>query len=178
MNDEAKIIDRLADDFTATDAQVQKLNEIDRGWDASAGGGEINVQIFKKAGAKEDREFLWDMFQTLIHEYIHTLRDAKYDAYANSFGENSNENNTLIEGVDSLLDEIVWEDVAPRVKDPKLREIVEGPTLAKQPALDHVEPASIRRYDSYDQALKLVNIVGIQNLYAAYFTGDVKKIGG
>jgi len=26
--------------------------------------------------------------------------------------------------------------------------------------------------------VKLVNVVGIRNLYAAYFQGDVKKIGG
>jgi hypothetical protein len=41
-----------------------------------------------------------------------------------------------------------------------------------------VQPASQRRYDSYPEAVKLVNVVGIRNLYAAYFKGDVAKIGG
>ncbi len=41
-----------------------------------------------------------------------------------------------------------------------------------------VQPASRRRYSSYAEAVKLVNVVGIRNLYAAYFQGDVKKIGG
>jgi hypothetical protein len=39
-----------------------------------------------------------------------------------------------------------------------------------------VKPASRRRYPSYTQAIKLVNVVGIRNLYAAYFLGDVDKI--
>jgi hypothetical protein len=177
VGDEAIILDQIADDFTSTAAQVDKLNEIDRGWDASANLGDINIQIFKKADSDKDRDFLWDMFQTLIHEYIHTLRTTEYDNFANTFGDGSNENNTLIEGVDSLFDEIAWENVAPRVNDPKLREAVEGPAYAKLKPIT-VQPASRRRYSSYAEAVKLVNVVGIRNLYAAYFQGDVKKIGG
>lgn len=177
VNDEAKIISKLADEFTGTDDQVKQINEIERGWVASAGDGEVNIQIFKKGTRNEDRDFLWDMFQTLIHEYIHTLRAKAYNDFAKSFGSTSNQYNTLIEGVDSFLDEVVWENVAPRVNDPALRVAVEGPENAK---LDPIKvlPASRRRYDSYAEAVKLVNVVGIRNLYAAYFQGDVKKIGG
>ncbi|MCK1393822.1 DUF4157 domain-containing protein [Bradyrhizobium sp. 1] len=175
LNDEATITDKLADEFAGKN--VETLNHIERGWVASASGGEVRLQIFKKATPKEDREFLWDMFQTLIHEYIHTLRADKYGEFAKTFGRQSNEYNTLIEGVDSLLDEIVWEHVAPRVKERELREAVEGPEIAKlEPIV--VQPASQRRYASYPEAVKLVNVVGIRNLYAAYFKGDVAKIGG
>ncbi len=177
VGDEATILAKIADDFTSTDAQVDKLNEIDRGWDASANVGEVSIQIFKKDDRDTDRDFLWDMFQTLIHEYIHTLRTTAYDTFADTFGDGSNENNTLIEGVDSLFDEIVWENVAPRVNDPQLREAVEGPANAKLKPIT-VVPASRRRYNSYAEAVKLVNVVGIRNLYAAYFQGDVAKIGG
>ncbi|MGY8706516.1 DUF4157 domain-containing protein [Bradyrhizobium sp. 18BD] len=177
VNDEAKIIDKLADEFTTTDKQVETVNHIERGWVASAGGGEVNIQIFKKGTPDEDRDFLWDMFQTLIHEYIHTLRAKAYGDFAKTFGSNSNEYNTLIEGVDSFLDEVVWENVAPRVNDPDLRVAVEGPENAKLDPII-VQPASRRRYASYAEAVKLVNVVGIRNLYAAYFQGDVKKIGG
>lgn len=184
LNDEAKDQSKVVGESTATSAQVQKLNEIDRGWDASAGGGHVNVQIFKKPDETSgplagpdvaDRDFLWDMFQTLVHEYLHTLVHAKYDKYAETFGQSSNQFNTLVEGVDSLLDEVVWANVAPRVNDPALRTDVEGATYAAQPPIT-VRPASRRRYASYSQALKLVNIVGIRNLYAAYFLGDVDKI--
>jgi hypothetical protein len=35
-----------------------------------------------------------------------------------------------------------------------------------------------QRYASYPNAVKLVAVVGPRNLYAAYFYGDVEKIGG
>jgi hypothetical protein len=178
VNDEAKALDKLAEEFTKTDGQVKKLNEIDRGWDATAGGGEINIQIFKQPTADRDRDFLWDMFQTLIHEYLHTLAHTKYNTYAESFGgTQSNQYNALVEGVDSLLDEVVWTNIEPRVNDASLRAQVEGPVYSKLPPIK-VLPASRRRYPSYAQAVKLVNIVGIRNLYVAYFLGETDKIGG
>ena len=184
INDEAKDQKQIVDASTSTTAAVQALNEIDRGWDASAGGGHVNIQIFKQpdqasgplAGPNvADRDFMWDMFQTLIHEYLHTLTHPAYDAFAESFGSTSNQNNTLIEGVDSLLDEIVWSNVAPHVTDQTLRDDVEGPAYSPLPPIK-VIPASRRRYASYSQAVKLVNVVGIRNLLSAYFLGDVTKI--
>ena len=177
LNDEAKVLDKLAGEFTKTAGDVKKLNEIDRGWDASAGGGEINLQIFTKATPEKDRLFLWDMFQTLIHEYLHTLAHTTYNKHAEKFGTSSSEYNTLVEGVDSLLAETVWTNVEPRIAtDTHLREQVEGPTYSKLPPVFVPHPSQ-RRYESFTEAVKLVNIVGIRNLYAAYFLGDVKKIG-
>ena len=176
LNDEAKVLTKLANEFTQTTVQVQRLNEIDRNWDASAGGGEINIQIFKKDTVDADRDFLWDMFQTLIHEYLHTLADQDYNTFAEGFGDTSNEFNTLVEGVDSVLTETVWSNVAGHVNDPALRLRVEGPTYSQLPPI-HIEHPSRRRYASFSEAMKLVRIVGIRNLYAAYFLGDVKKIG-
>jgi hypothetical protein len=183
-NQEAKDQTNVVDESTATPEAVKKLNEIDRGWDASAQAGQVNVQIFKRpdkatgplAGPNvADRDFLWDMFQTLIHEYLHTLGHPAYNAFAESFGENSNQFNTLVEGVDSLLDEVVWSAIAPRVTEPALRADVEGPVYSLLSPIT-VAPASRRRYASYAQAVKLVNVIGIRNLYAAYFLGDVAKI--
>ena len=113
--------------------------------------------------------------KTLVHEYLQTLVHPAYVAFAASFGEKSNQFNTLVEGVDSLLDEIVWSAVAPHVTDQKLRDEVEGPAYSSLPPIA-VQPASRRRYKSYEQGVKLVNVVGIRNLYAAYFLGDVTKI--
>lgn len=176
-NTEGKALEKLADEFTETDAQVKKLNQIDRGWPASAGGGEINVQLFKKPTSDADRDFLWDMFQTLIHEYLHTLVHPNYRTFASSFGgRKSNQFNTLIEGVDSYLDEVVWTNIQPRVNDPALRKEIEGPVDSLKPPIE-VKPASRRRYPSYTEAVKLVNIVGPRNLYAAYFLGETDKLG-
>jgi len=185
-NQEAKDQETVATELTATPAEVKKLNEIDRGWPATAASGQINIQIFKKADETSgplagkdvaERDFLWDMFQTLIHEYIHVLVHKDYEKYADSFGSQSPQENTLSEGVDTLFDEIVWSNVEPKVNDAKLREEVEGPVFAKQPPIK-VQHARRRHYRSYSEAIRLVSLVGIRNLYAAYFLGDVKKIKG
>ncbi|MDR0792149.1 MAG: DUF4157 domain-containing protein [Chitinophagaceae bacterium] len=186
INEEGKDQAKIVEESTNTPQAVKKLNEIDRGWEGEEAGGQIYMQIFKKPDQADgdlagqtvaDRDFLWDTFQILIHEYLHALVSDKYYNFATSFEgkTNSLQYNTLIEGVDTLLDEVVWNAVAPRVTEPSLRAAVEGPTYSKLPPIA-VKPASRRRYASYTEAVKLVNIVGIRNLYAAYFLGDVDKI--
>jgi hypothetical protein len=180
LNDEAKSQHKIVAEMTRTAHQVRKLNEIDRAWDASANPrtGDVNIQLFKpKGGATADQDFMWDMFQTLIHEYLHTLVHPRYRTYADSFGSSSLENNTLMEGMDSFLDEIVWANIRPRVGDQGLREKVEGPKYATLPPIP-VRHASRRRYATYTQAVRLVDIVGFRNVVVAYFKGDVEKIGG
>jgi hypothetical protein len=176
-NDEARILARLATEFSDTEEEITRLHHIQRGWPATANSaeGQINIQLFRRATPEADRLFLWDMFQTLIHEYMHTLAHGDYRAYALSFGANSSRYNTLIEGVDTLLSETVWANIASRVTDPGLRRDVEGPAYAAEPAITVPHPSQ-RRYGSYAEAVRLSQIVGIANLYAAYFLGDVRKI--
>jgi hypothetical protein len=178
-NDEARALDRVAADFVRSTANVSKLDEIERNWPAEARPEtrEIFFQVFREPTPERDRLLLWDVFQTFIHEYLHTLAHDRYRLFADTFGSNSNENNTLIEGVDSLLTEIVWSGIEPRVNDPALRAQVEGPATAAQPPV-RVPHAGQQRYPSYTEALRLVDLVGIRNLYAAYFLGLVDRIGG
>ncbi|MDX6663806.1 MAG: hypothetical protein QOG68_12, partial [Solirubrobacteraceae bacterium] len=178
-NDEARALDAAAADFVRSAANVTKLDEIERNWPAEARPEtrEVFFQVFREPTPERDRLLLWDVFQTFIHEYLHTLAHERYRHFADTFGSNSNENNTLIEGVDSLLTEIVWSGIEPRVNDPALRTLVEGPTNAALPPV-RVPHAGQQRYPSYTEALRLVDLVGIQNLYAAYFLGLVDRIGG
>jgi hypothetical protein len=179
-NAEATAQDRVARDVTRTAAQVRRLNEIDRAWDASANPRtrDVNIQLFRPpGGTRADQDFMWDMFQTLIHEYLHTLVHSRYMRFADSFGRSSPENNTLMEGVDSFLDEIVWANIQPRVNDLDLRRKVEGPAYAALPPIPVRHPLR-RRYASYTEAVRLVTIVGYRNLILAYFRGEIDKIGG
>jgi hypothetical protein len=178
QNDEARALDRVAGDFVRSTANVTKLDEIERNWPAEARPEtrEIFFQVFREPTPERDRLLLWDVFQTFIHEYLHTLAHDRYQRFAETFGSNSNEFNTLIEGVDSLLTEIVWSGIEPRVNEPGLRTQVEGPANAALPPV-HVPHAGQQRYPSYTEALRLVDLVGIRNLYAAYFLGLVDRIG-
>ena len=178
LNDEAKAQEQVARDMTKTAPQVRKLNEIDRGWDGSANPPtkEVNIQLFRpKGGVAKDQDFMWDMFQVLIHEYIHTLAAGKYRTFAKSLGEPRQ--TVLIEGMDSFLDEVVWANIRPRVTDLGLRQKVEGPAYAAQPPIT-VEPAYRRRYQSFPEATRLVTAVGFRNVILAYFKGDIERIGG
>ena len=179
QNDEARALDRVAGDFVRSAANVTKLDEIERNWPAEARPEtrEVFFQVFRAPTPERDRLLLWDVFQTFIHEYLHTLAHDKYRHFAETFGSSSNEFNTLIEGVDSLLTEVVWSGIEPRVNDPALRAQVEGPANAALAPV-RVPHAGQQRYPSYTEALKLVDLVGIRNLYAAYFLGLVDRIGG
>jgi hypothetical protein len=152
---------------------VRKLVETRRGWGGMASGRQVFVDLFHDADTDKDRLACWDLFQTLIHEYLHTLADDRYETYAKTFGASSVEWNTLIEGVDCVLDEVVWAHVVPRVTDPALRKVIEGEAHAKLPPIDIPPPG---RYPSYQEALRLVGLVGIQNVYAAYFLGLVDRV--
>jgi len=179
-NDEAKAQDKVAKEMTRTAPQVRRLNEIDRGWDATANPRtkDVNIQLFRPmGGVREDQDFMWDTFQTLIHEYLHTLADSRYARFAESLGRSSPENNTLMEGVDSFFSEVVWSTIQPRVNDPGLRTKVEGPAYAALPPITVRHPLR-RRYASFTEAVRLVTMVGFRNVVLAYFKGEIDKIGG
>ena len=178
LNTEATILNTIANGWVSSVPHVTELNEIDRNWDASADPTthEVNIQIFKKSTPAEDRRFLWDMYQTLIHEYIHTLAHPDYVRFAEGFGP-SQENNTLIEGVDSFLTEIVWSKAKAHTAEPAVRAKVEGAAYSGLPFdASVIPPVYGRRYSSYAQAIKLVNVMGVRNVYAAYFLGKVDLI--
>ena len=179
LNDEAKVVAKIAEKHIKADAR--RLFEIARGWPGLASGGEVSVQFFKDPDLQEDRRFLWLTYLIFIHEYLHTLKDGKYDAYAHKLGgESSTEGNTLIEGVDSLLTETVWTSAAPRAATTEVRNLVEPDAIKAGRPFDAslLPKMPTGRYPNYQNALRLVAIVGRQNLYAAYFFGDVKLIGG
>lgn len=178
LNKPAKRIREVGDPFVISESK--RLFEVGRGWDAFQRAHEIFIQLFKNPDPLEDRKFLWETFYTLMHEYLHSLKHKDYDDYAGKLGgEHSTEGSTLIEGVDSLFTEITWTNAKPRASTKEVREQVEPDAVKAGEPFDSsllpTEPEA--RADTYPNAVKLVNVVGIRNLYAAYFQGKVKLIG-
>jgi hypothetical protein len=174
---EATILERIQNSFASS--HRTKLLNIDRGWEATQGEGKVSVQRFKKGSDDENRKMFWDYFQIMIHEYIHSLEHHDYRDYADTtFGYGTEQYNTLVEGMASVLAEIAWTNVEPHVAEQSLRDKVEGTTLAAAPFnASNVPAMNQRRYASFDQAMKLVNVVGIRNVYAAFFLGKPELIG-
>ncbi|MEK1888237.1 MAG: DUF4157 domain-containing protein [Phyllobacterium sp.] len=179
LNDEAKAIRKAGDPFVTS--EKTRLFEIGRGWDAFEQSGDIFIQLFKNPNATQDRVFLWDMYLVLMHEYLHKLAAKKYHDYAEKLGgEHSTQGNTLIEGVDSLLTEIAWSSAVQHASTPAVRAIVEPDAVATGAPfdIDLLPKMPARRYANFDKAVKLTSVVGIRNLYAAYFQGRIDLIGG
>jgi hypothetical protein len=174
---EATILERIQKGFASS--HRDKLLAIDRNWEASQNEGKVSIQRFKKGSDDENRKMFWDYFQIMIHEYVHSLENQDYHNYADTtFHYGSEQYNALVEGMASVLAEIAWTNIKSHVSEQALRDQVEGTALsgaAFDPA--NVPEMNQRRYASFDQAMKLVNKVGIQNVYAAFFLGKIQLIG-
>lgn len=176
---ETAILTPIVESFVDTDAKVQTMLDTDIGWEGAQLEGVVYLQRFKsadkdKAKAKEaDRVQMWELFHTCIHEYIHTLAHAKYQTWAQSFAaaDDSTRYNTLIEGFCDFFTLNVRSTLAP---DAALVKQIEGPYANG----GGIPAISSGVYPSHQQAEQVVSIVGIKNAQAAYFRGDVARMGG
>ena len=174
------LITPILNQIAADSTRCQQLLDIDRGWEGAQDPAlhRVEIQLFRGANSQEDRRILWDNFQILIHEYIHSLTHQNYHTFAETrYGYGARQYNTLIEGVTSAFTEIAWTNIESRVSNQALRDRVEGTQNSQQPFdPSTVPPVSNRRYGSYDQAMGLINVVGERNVYAAYFLGETNLI--
>jgi len=155
-------------DSLATSREAELL-EIHKGWGGAQGGGKIYLQRYRGGNDMADRLKLWTLFQTVIHEYMHSLTHKKYSDYAKALGDPSG--HTLREGVTDFFTKVVWSGVSI---DDALRHKIEGDLYD---AANPVKIPSLGTYDETAQAEQLASIVGFRNLAAAYFQGKVELIG-
>jgi hypothetical protein len=82
----------------------------------------------------------------------------------------------LVEGVCCVLAETVWRNVSTRVNDSSLRVDIEGHYATEE----FLKPNDMSddRYDSYDEAMKLIDLVGIARLLSAFLYGHTGHLGG
>jgi peptidoglycan hydrolase-like protein with peptidoglycan-binding domain len=168
---EAAIIDTVKNRIAA--AREADLLELHRAWPGSANPatGEIFLQRFKAPDTAGRRAFMWETFQTLIHEYIHTLAHSRYRGWMDDPATPPEKSHTLREGMTDYLTKVVWEGV----NQAAVRAAVEGPY--HDPAAALAVPA-LTTYDEAANAERAVGIVGTRNAYAAYFLGEIEKLGG
>ena len=152
------------------------LLDIDRGWEGVAGGGTVWLQRWRRPTRGGQREHFWDSLQIMMHEYLHTLEHGDYGAYAMTFpgGDESLQYNTLIEGMTSVLTEIAWANVNVASVARRVEGTGAHGTAAQTAAA--VPPISNRRYASFDEAMAMMSVVGPQNIFAAFFLGQVDLI--
>jgi hypothetical protein len=176
---EQGILQPIVDSFVATAAKVQTMLELDIGWEGAQLEGVVYLQRYKSTNADatkakdENRIQMWGLFQTCIHEYIHTLAHPDYIAWAETFSAASDNTryNTLVEGFCDFFTLNVRKAMAI---DATIQGLVEGPYAnGKAPAPDHSGV-----YPSHAQAEQVVSIVGIKNAQRGYFGGKTAGMGG
>lgn len=149
------------------------LLNIHRNWPASAGGGRIFLQRYLGSTDIDNRNLMYRLFATVIHEYIHTLEHPTHVAYRRGLPEQRG-GFVLREGITDYLAKIVWDNTNFNAA---LRTTIEGRFQ------DPVNPTGhpIRtpgRYGEWVNAERMVGVVGIRNALAAFLLGRVDLIGG
>ena len=89
-------------------AMRDELVETHKAWPAFAGGGIVNIQRFRASTDPHNRDLMWDLFQTVVHEYLHTLEHSRYRTYRGTLSQQEGDF-TLREGVTEYLTYTVLE---------------------------------------------------------------------
>jgi hypothetical protein len=173
------IIDELAP------VHRDELLQIHQGWPAAAPPGKVEIQRNRTMPAsaspadqkKADyatRAALYRAFGTMVHEYIHTLTHSRYNTWVNTQITDEFRQHTMREGMTDAFTKIVLEGVD--YENEALRKIIEGPFFTDSPRVD---AARLRGYyPTHRNAEAIIAIVGLQNAMAAYFLGEIEKVGG
>jgi hypothetical protein len=152
-------------------ARRAELLDIHRNWPASAGGGQINLQRYRGSNAAQNRTILWDLFGTVIHEYVHTLEHAAHVTFRQGLAEQRG-GFVLREGMTDYFAKMVWDGL---VFDAPLRALIEGGFHDPAHPLAHAI-ATPGRYSEWQNAERAVGVVGIRNAMAAFFLGRTDLI--
>jgi hypothetical protein len=183
LNNETQIISEVISgllDEDKDEAILTQVLDIYRGLPGRARPWtmEVWVQAFRAPERWQNQQALWGIAATLVHEYLHLLEHPRYQSYRDSLMFGTDAFNTLVEGVVSLLTEVVWPGVRPG--GPAVRAKVEREYSSDAPlSPDRMPHPAETRYPSLAQVMRLVHELGdVRNLFAAFFLGDIEKITG
>lgn len=172
---EKAIVEKIRDGIVA--ARKKDLVLIHKAWPAFASGGDVFLQRIKNVDATgkhdkaEGRDYMWKTFQTIIHEYIHTLEHPEHVKYRNGMTQQKG-NFTLREGTTDYFTKIAYNNTDRT--NATLRKNVEGPF--HEVGVTHATP-ELHTYRQSENAERAAGIVGLKNMCGAFFLGHVELIG-
>ncbi len=178
-NRETGIVMEVLDELLEDPRNVMRILHISRGERVSSKPGKRRVLVsrFVEGDNRANRFALWNLAQTFIFDVL-TVNAADEFASSNALGPD--ERHTLILGFVSLLTEAVWGKVRDRlVSDPgfydEIARTVEGRYFSED-ARDYRYSAGGELPLRTSAVIRLISLVGFENLLAAYFAGDPRKI--
>jgi hypothetical protein len=173
---EQQIVSDFMRDYIAHGSNRQRLEVVDRGWPALNAGGVVSIQPYEGATPSATRRIRWAAFQTMIHEYFHSLNHPNYYRYAGSLGED--QESVLVEGGASLMTDTTWRRIYPsRIRSSAtLRAAVEGQPASFDSSV--IPPIRERHYHpQLEQCRRIEQAFGPANFRAAFLTGRMDLIG-
>jgi len=163
-------------DYIAHGSNRARLELVDQGWPAINEGGRVSIQPFEGATPAATRRVRWEAFQTMIHEYFHSLNHPNYYRLAGELG--GERESVLVEGGASLMTDATWRRIHPAVtaNSASLRAAVEGGPAPFTPSV--IPPIEHAHYHpQWEQAKEIERAVGPANFRAAFLTGRVELLG-
>ncbi len=171
---EAKALAPVIASFIDTSPKVQIMLDLETGWEGAQLNGIQYLQRFKDSSKEANRKRLWTLFHVSIHEYIHTLAHADYNAWAEKLG--GAKQHTLVEGFcDFYTMNVRAKFPASTLKSLKAK--VEGDFFDAKKDIPGVNDLDVGVYSSNAEAERMVGIVGINNAQLGYFQGKTKLMG-
>lgn len=168
--EEAAILDPIKAEMMAK--YRMELIETHKAWSGFVDDdGRIHIQRFKSRNKEGEidmrrgRNYMWDLFQTVIHEYLHVLEHDDHWDYRKQM-DDSEGALTLQEGVTDYFTKIVYNNTDKSAPD--LRRKVEGPF--HEPEADYSPPLLIA-YGESRNAEAAAGLIGFANMAAAFFLG-------
>ncbi|HEX8114063.1 MAG TPA: DUF4157 domain-containing protein [Kofleriaceae bacterium] len=170
---EPDIVAQVITDYCSDPTRQSQYEVIDRAWPGAEIGGRVGIQRAVGSAEGPRRRAFWENFQTVIHEYLHSITHPNYTRVAESMGQV--QKGVLIEGGTSLFTDHVWQRLNPTVirSNAALRQHVEGRAHTYQAGV--IPPIS--HYGTIAQARNIEGIVGPANMRAAYFLGNTELLG-
>jgi hypothetical protein len=180
LNPEGKIVLELISEMVKDEDIVRRVLEILRGWPALAdlGNQRLTMQFFLWATDAENQRSLYSKLSILAHESCHLEESDLYRAYRDLFKIGSYPFNLLVEGVACLWTEIKWAQILDLLHtDPELRGRFLGKWASAPLPAEQPHPSELRYY-SFPGVFRLLELVPLLNLAAAFFGDAPSRITG
>jgi hypothetical protein len=149
----------------------KELIETHKAWPAFADEGNVFIQRFKEKDVNgnddkaKGRDYMWNEFRTIIHEYIHTLEHTEHQSYRGGLGSKKG-GFTLREGTTDYFTKIAYNNT--NKADAALRKKIEGPF--NELGIEHTLP-NLSTYGESQNAEAAAGVIGFPNMCAAFFLG-------
>ncbi len=169
--------------FAADPANQTDIDDTIHSWPAEATGG-VNIQPYRQIASTDDeRRTRWDIFTTLIHEFMHILDHPNYERAYNLIGGTGQL--ILREGMADVMRRDLWD--GPGQLESRLATSEYAPVRRQIEGNDYPYDSNVvvyhGDYSTYSDALDIVNGtggqpgVGMENAKAAFFMGHTELLG-